>query len=198
MPPSKRKVAGYANGMKARGRPEFHEQRQLELAAKTLMGKNSIAKGQSKARKNIGTGKDRAVGGARKPCLWLWLQDSDGVETHAAAHDNRAAVNMVWSWGRKHDLCLVSSEWDVRHPKYGWQNAYNVMITREDFVGDNDELRGFWSKYFGKCMRSMTSKDCFEAEGEGAKIACYTNAERRPFWASPSAAAAGGSSTSGA
>ena len=36
MPPSKRKLAGRANGLKARGKPEEHERRQVELAAKAL------------------------------------------------------------------------------------------------------------------------------------------------------------------
>ena len=35
----------------------------------------------------------------------------------------------------------MSSDWDVVHPDYGWQDAYNVMITREDFMGDDNELR---------------------------------------------------------
>ena len=168
MPPSKRKLAGRANGLKARGKPEEHERRQVELAAKALAKAMAPKRTIEKKKKVDGP----------KPGFWLYLQGSDGSEltsTHAFASD---VVQQVWSWAKQHDLCLVSSDWHVQHKRCGWQNAYNVMITNEDFVGDDDELRGFFSTYFDESIASGK----FEAEGEGAQICCYRNAKRKPFW----------------
>ena len=168
MPPSKRKVAGRANGLKARGKPEEYERRQLELAAKAL-AKAMAPKKTIEKKKKVDE---------PKPGFWLYLQESDGSEltsTHALTSD---VVQRVWSWAKKHDMRLVSSDWYVQHPRYGWQNAYNVMITDQDFVGDDDELRGFFSTYFDQSIASGR----FEAEGEGAQICCYTNARQTPFW----------------
>jgi hypothetical protein len=174
---TKKQVAGRANGLKARGKPEEYERRQVELAAKALT--------KAMAPKRTIEKKEKKVDGP-KPGFWLYLQGSDGSEltsTHAFTSD---VVQRVWSWAKKHDLCLVSSDWDVQHrtgTRYGWQNAYNVMITNEDFVGDDEELRGFFSTYFDDSIASGK----FEAEGEGAQICCYRNAKRKPFWRKPEA-----------
>ena len=151
MPPSKRKLAGAATGTKAR--------------AKAPAPKKTIEKKKAKA-----------------PVLtsgfWLHLQARDGSEatsTHATMFE---VVDHVWRWAKTHYLCLLS-EWSVVHPRYGWQDAANVMITREDFVGSDDELRNFWSTFF---VNSMQRVKKFEGKGEGAKICCYTNANTKPFW----------------
>ena len=137
------------------------------MAPKTPIGKSS--RNPTKGKQNVG--KDEGA-------YSLYVQIEDGTE-ECSLHDSaEAVVEWVWRWGNANDLCLVSSEWDVQHPRYGWQNAYNVMITTEDFVGDDEELRGFWAAYFKKCM----ALEEFEAEGEGAKICCYQDATRQPFW----------------
>ena len=117
-----------------------------------------------------------------KLCLKSLDDGEEKVEMHATAEDAAAAA---WRWGSKKGLCLVSSDWDVVHPDYGWQDAYNVMITREDFMGDDNELRGFFTNFFIKCMNSASCK--FEAKGEGTSrayngIACYQNHRIQPFW----------------
>ena len=143
---------------------------------KTIAKEEPTARGPAKASK----AKEKAAAASDRPSYWLYLQTEDGKvfsSTHTSAN---AVVNTVWSWGNKHELCLCSSDWDLKHPRYGWQDAHNLMITDEDCVGDDDELRGFWSTCFNKCMSS--AKQSFEGEGEGAKICCYTNAARVPFW----------------
>jgi hypothetical protein len=97
----------------------------------------------------------------------------------------KEAAAEAWAWARRHDLSLVSADWDVRHPSYGWQDAYNVMITTEKFNGDDDELCRFFSKFFAE---SMSSAGKFEAKGEGTSsfsyngIACYSTIRAQPFW----------------
>ena len=139
--------------------------------------KKSIAKKKSHAGKKA----PRKAGSAL--LYSLFLQKTDGAEAHFWIFDGLdAVVETIWSWGVEQEEDLVSSDWSVQHPRYGWQNAYDVMITTEDFVGDDAELRSFFSKYLKRCMRSKT--ESFEAETgtRDAKIACYRDANHQPFW----------------
>ena len=143
--------------------------------------KKRIAKKKSHAGKKA----PRKAGSA---LYSLFLQKADGAEAHFWVFDGLdAVVETIWSW-RERQQDLISSNWSVQHPRYGWQNAYDVMVTTEDFVGDDAELRSFFSKYSKRCMRGK--RECFEAEtsSRDAKIACYRDANRAPFWR---AAAAG-------
>ena len=151
------------------------------MAPKKSITKQAPSKAARSAKPTSkGTNKVAPQQSSDQPSYWLYLQPADGnmiSSTHSSAD---AVVDAVWRWSNKENLDLVSGDWAVMHPRYDWQDAYNVMIPREDFVGDDDELRGFWSKYFKRCMSS--TKASFEGEGQGCKIGCYMNAACPPFW----------------
>lgn len=122
---------------------------------------------------------------APEPSFKLCLKSlTDGEIVKMCASVQEAAAE-AWAWAHRHDLSLLSADWDVRHPSYGWQGAYDVMVTTDNFNGDDDELRGFFSKFFAE---SMSEAGKFEAKGEGTSsfsyngIACYSTIRAQPFW----------------
>ena len=137
--------------------------------------KKSIAKKQSHAGKKA----PRKAGSAL--LYSLFLQKTDGAEAHFWVFDGLdAVVATIWSW-RERQQDLISNNWSVQHPRYGWQNAYDAMVTTEDEIHDRT-VRSIFAKHFKKCMRSKW--ESFEAETgtRDAKIACYRDANRVPFW----------------
>ena len=151
--------------------------------------KKSIAKKKSHAGKKA----PRKAGSA---LYSLFLQKRGGAEAHFWIFDGLdAVVETIWSWGVEQEEDLVSSDWSVQHPRYGWQNAYYQMVTPYHFVGDDAELRSYFAKYFKKCMQGK--RESFEAGGAGlltsrAKIACYRDATRQPFWRGAAGSRPGG------
>jgi len=111
----------------------------------------------------------------------LHLQLPDGGKVSSSHASAKAAAEAAWKWGMEDNLfCLCSAEWEIRHPKYSWQNAHN-LLDRDDRHSDEDFKRA-WTAFFVKCMNSSTL-NAFEADGEG-KIACYAEGEAssQPFW----------------
>lgn len=122
-----------------------------------------------------------------KLCLKTLSGGGETVEMHNSIED---ACASAWSWGLRNGLSVCSSDWDVVHPEFGWQDAYYAMIQNEDFMGlhlEMEELRQCFAKFFVECMNSAAGK--FEAKGEGTGIAsnyngiaCYNTVRAQPFW----------------
>ena len=137
--------------------------------------KKVIAKGD-KSKKKATT---KPTGCEDPFTLFLRHDGNDTKSTHASA---KSAATAAWQWLAKEDLNIfMPMEWDIRHPKYGWQDACNLLITNEDFVGDDEELRQFFTKLF---VRHVSGAKGFEAQGEGAELACHGPGTRskKPFW----------------
>ena len=130
--------------------------------------KKSIAK-KSDAGKKSSRKADSGV-------YYLWIH-STGTEVQSTHYSTDAVVEAVLNNPWLEHLHNLIHDWCVQHPRYGWQDAANVMITTEDFV--TADLRGFWSRFFKLCM---SSKGSFEAKHNSAKICCYRGDSREPFW----------------
>ena len=83
----------------------------------------------------------------------------ENVSYHATALD---AATHAWAWSEDAGLCVVSGDWMVRTPKYGWQDAYNLMVP----AGDDWEPSKIFLRF--ACRSLRTSR--FEADGEGSRI----------------------------
>ena len=117
-----------------------------------------------------------------KLCLKSLADSDETVTMHASVEEAAAAA---WGWASRYGLSLVSPDWDVVHPKYGWQGAYDTMVTTENFSGSDAELRRLFTHFF---TESMSDAGKFEAKGQGTSsfayngIACYTTNRAQPFW----------------
>ena len=136
--------------------------------------KNVVAKG--------GTSKKKAttkVTGREDP-FTLFVRHS-GTETKSIHASAKSAATAAWQWLAKEDLNIfLPMEWEIKDPRYGWQDASNLLITTEDFVGDDEELQSFFTKLFARHVSDAK----FEAQGEDAELACHGPGTRskKPFW----------------
>ena len=87
----------------------------------------------------------------------------DGEET-ISHHDSAAvAAEQAWAWAEKAGLEVLSGEWEVRTAKYGWQDAYNTIVSKE---GQNWEPQREFLSYV---LRSLSGSK-FEAHGQASRI----------------------------
>lgn len=79
-------------------------------------------------------------------------------------HESAAAAAMqAWKWAKKKGLTVISGAWSVKTRRYGWQEAYNVMVPVE---GQNWDPEAEFQCYV---IRTLVSS-AFEAKGEGSRI----------------------------
>ena len=69
----------------------------------------------------------------------------------------------AWAWAEQQGLEVISSEWNVRTVKYGWQDAYNMIVRKE---GQDWEPENEFRKYVCQALGRST----FEAEGQASRI----------------------------
>ena len=144
------------------------------LATADMAPKKVITKGDKTKKKAT----PKATGREDSFTLFLRHGEKDTKSTHASA---KSAAAAPWQWLAKEDLNIfLPAEWEIKHPRYDWQDAYNLLIPTEDFVGDDEELQRFFTKSF---VRHVSNAK-FEARGEGAEFACHGPGTRskEPFW----------------
>lgn len=98
-----------------------------------------------------------------KYTLDVSLPDYTCHRTFATAKEAAAAA---WQVCKEKELQLPSEEWQINHPRYGWQSTYNLMVP----AGDNWEPEEVFQKYI---RRRAHQKDGVALEDGGSTIKVF-------------------------